>query len=53
MVAVHLLIRPPSPRLDGFLLRLGRDEAVAARADEILPAGLDECLPRGKPVFPA
>src|SRR5438105_2949370 len=38
-------------RLDRFFRRLGRNQAIAARADEILPHGLDERLPHSKPVF--
>jgi hypothetical protein len=34
--------RPPPPRLDGLLRRLGWDQAIAAAADQVLPPGLDQ-----------
>jgi hypothetical protein len=36
------VVGPASARFDGFLRRLGRDQAVAAVADQILAAGLDK-----------
>src|SRR5262249_15541942 len=50
-VVMVRVIGPSSARLEGFLLRVGRDQAIAARADEVLPARLDQGFPHGKPVF--
>src|SRR5262245_60199509 len=44
MVPAGRFIRPPAPRLDGFLRRLGRDQGVAAAADQVLAPGLDQRL---------
>src|SRR5919198_1074385 len=41
-VVMVRVIGPTPARLDGLPRRLSRDQAVAARADEILPPGLDE-----------
>src|SRR5579862_6172185 len=51
MVPASLLVRLPAPRRNGFLRRLGRDKTVAAVADQVLPSGLDQCFPHGKPVL--
>src|SRR5262245_58106896 len=51
LLAPRGLVRAPPPGLDGFLRRLGRDQAVAPIANQVLPPGLDERLPHSKPVF--
>src|SRR5271166_1426072 len=45
------VIGPAPARLDGFLGRLSRDQAVAAITDQVLSAGLTERFPHGKPTF--
>src|SRR2546426_1604901 len=47
-VVMVRVIGPATARLDGFLRRLGRDETVASVADQVRPAGLDECFPHGQ-----
>src|SRR4051794_9212278 len=44
MVSIGRLIRPPPSRLDGRLRRLARDEAVTARADQVLSPRLEQSL---------
>src|SRR5262249_5091362 len=51
-VVVIRVIGPAPARLDGFLRRLRRDQAITTRANKVLPPGLEECLPHSKPVFP-
>jgi hypothetical protein len=51
VVSLDRLVSPPPTRLDRFLGRLGRYQAVTAVADQILPPGLDECLPHVEPVL--
>jgi hypothetical protein len=51
VVAFDHPVRLPAALLKGFLGRLSRDRAIAAGADQILSAGLDERLPHDKPVF--
>src|SRR5437868_3265125 len=50
-VVVVRVVRPLPPCPDRLFRRLSRDQAIAARADEVLPPGLEERLPHGKPVL--
>jgi hypothetical protein len=50
MVMVRLIGPAPVGR-DGLLRRVSGDQAFAARADEVLPPGLDQRCPDNKPVF--
>jgi hypothetical protein len=45
------VIGPTPASLDGFLRRLSGDQAIAAVANQVLPPGLNECLPHGKPII--
>src|SRR5271166_3332173 len=49
--AACCLIGLRTSRIQRFTRRLGRDQAIASVANQILPTGLDECLPHSKPVF--
>src|SRR5947209_4614857 len=44
-------VHPPPPGLDGFFRWLRRDQTIAPVSNQVLPPGLDECLPHGKPVL--
>jgi hypothetical protein len=41
----------PPPGLDGFLRRVGRDQAVAPGADKVLPSGLDPGFAGGEVIL--
>src|SRR5436189_2431199 len=50
VVMVRVIGTTPA-RLDGFLRRLSRDQAIAARVNKILPPAFDQRLPHGKPAL--
>src|SRR5579875_885681 len=45
MVVTGRLVRPPPSGFDGLFRRMGRDEAIAAVADEVGPSRLDQRFP--------
>jgi hypothetical protein len=51
LVAARCSVGLPASRFKRFLRRVGRDQAIAARADEVLPAGLDQGFPHREPVL--
>src|SRR5205823_6459179 len=48
VVMVRVIGQAPA-RLDGFLRRMGRNQAIAAQADEVPPPRLHERLAHGEP----